>query len=343
MDPGAANKGRLMAHLADRLGVRLMHHAPGAARVTGSVEKAHDLVRMHFETRLRFVDRALVDLDWLNERVAEFCAAYCSSAVHSRHKATRFAKWLEIREEQLRVGASLEALREAAVTEPETRRVSNTRTVSYAGRTYDLALVPGTAPGLKVSVVSNPFRAPAIDVLFTDVDTGEQTWHVVEPMKTDEHGFREGAPVWGEEVRTAAYTDVDHTRTRLQREAYRVGDGLPTLKEAEHARKTHQQAYAGAVDAFADVRATEVPTYIPKRATLIDLPQRRVEARRITVVEACRQLRARLGAAYSPQVFAEVQAQFPEGVPEDQLDALQARYTPPAADDALRAFGGGEL
>ncbi len=341
MDPGAANKGRLMVNLAKRLGVRLIHHAPGAARVTGSVEKAHDLVRMHFETRLRFVDRTEVSLDWLNEHVEQFCAAYCSEAVHSRYGATRYAKWLEIRQDQLRVGASLEALREAAVTEPETRRVSNTRTVSYAGKTYDLSLVPGTAPGLKVTVVSNPFRAPAIDVLFTDIDTGEQTWHVVEPLKVDEHGFREGAAVWGEDQRTAAYTDVDHTRNRLQREAYRVGDGLPTLKEAENARKTHQQAYAGVVDAFADIRATEVPTYIPKRATLIDLPQRQVQSRRITVVEACKLLRARLGAAYSPQVFGDLQAEFADGVPEDQLDALQARYVEHGRDP-LRAIGGGE-
>jgi len=339
MDPGAANKGRLMTHLAQRLGVRLIHHAPGAARVTGSVEKAHDLIRMHFEMRLRFVDRSLVDLAWLNEHLDSFCAAYCATAVHTRHGATRFGKWLEIREEQLRVGASLEALREAAVTEPETRRVSNTRTVSYAGKTYDLALVPGTVPGLKVTVVSNPFRAPAIDVLFSDIDTGEQTWHVVEPMQVDEHGFRDGAPVWGEETRTAAYTEVDHTRTRLQREAYRTGDGLPTLKEAEAARKSHQQAYAGKVDAFADVRATEVPTYMPRRATVLDLPQRRVEAKRITVVEACRQLKARLGAAYVPQIFSQLQAEFAEGVPEDQLDTLHARYAQPL-EDGQRASAG---
>src|SRR5574337_749413 len=47
MDPGAANKGRLMTHLAQRLGVRLMHHAPGAARVTGNIKKTHNLVHMH--------------------------------------------------------------------------------------------------------------------------------------------------------------------------------------------------------------------------------------------------------------------------------------------------------
>lgn len=342
MDPGAANKGRLMVNLAQRLGVKLLHHAPGAARVTGSVEKAHDLIRMHFETRLRFVDRKVVDLDWLNLNLQQFCAAYCATAVHTRHGATRFAKWLEIRAEQLRVAASLEALREAAVSEPETRRLSNTRTVSYAGRTYDLALVPGVVAGLKCTVVSNPFRAPAIDVLFTDADTGEQTWHVVEPMKVDEHGYREGAPVWGEEPRTAAFSEVDHTRSRLQREAYRTGDGLPTLKEAEAARKAHQQAYAGRVDAFADVRATEVPTYLPKRATVLELPQRRLEARRISVVEMCQRLKSRLGAAYLPQTFMDLQAEFGDGVPEDQLDALQARYVEHASDGLRAASGGAE-
>lgn len=341
MDQGAANKGRLMTNLAQRLGVKLVHHAPGAARVTGSVEKAHDLVRMHFETRLRFVDRREVDIDWLNRQVDAFCAAYCSQAVHRRHKTTRYAKWLEIREEQLRVAASLEALREAALSEPETRRVSNQRTVPWKGREYDLSLVPGTAPGLKVTIQTNPFRAPAIDVLFTCPDTGEQTWHVVEPVKVDEHGFREGAPVWGEEMRTAPHTDVDQTRRRLLREAYRTGDALPTLKEAEAARKAHKQAMAGVVDAFADVRATEVPTYIPRRATLIDMPQRRVESRRISVVEMCRRLRHRLGSAYVPQVFADLQAEFADGVPEDREDDLHSRYARPA-DDGLRATGGAE-
>lgn len=338
LDPGAANKGRLMLNLAKRLGMRLIHHAPGAARVTGSVEKAHDLIRMHFETRLRFADRREVTLAWLNEHVEQFCAAYCASAVHTRHGSTRYAKWLEIREEQLRVAASLEALRDAAVSEPESRRVSNTRTLQFRGREYDLALVPGTAPGLKVTVVINPFRSPAIDVLFTDIDTGAQTWHVVEPLQRDAHGFPAGAPVWGDEhPRAAAHTDIDATRGRLQREAYRTGDGLPTLQEAAARRKAQAQAYADRVDAFADVRAAEVPTYIPRRATLLELPQRDVVAPRLTVVQACRTLRARLAAAYTPQVFADLQTQFGEaGVPEDELDTLAARYAAPAADASRR-------
>lgn len=344
MDPGAANKGTLMRNLCKRLGVRLEHHKPGAARVTGSVEKTHDLVRMHYETRLRFVDPREVSLDWLNETVARWAASHCATRVHTRHGKTRYGKWMEIRAEQLRVAASLAALREAAMHEPETRRVDNDKTVSFNGQTYDLSLVPGVVAGLKVTVAQNPFRAPAIDVLHTDVDTGAESWHVVEPVQVDEHGFRAGAPVWGEDMRTAAYSDVDRARGDLTRQAYKTGDGLPTLEEAAKARKAHAQAYAGVVDAMADVKATQVPTYLPRATTPIALPERRVEARRITVVEAAIELKRRLGEAYTPQVYADLNARFPDGVPEDEIANLAAEFAAPikpAGDAGLRLIGGG--
>jgi hypothetical protein len=347
MDPGAANKGTLMRNYCKRLGIEPIWHAPRAARVTGSVEKAHDLARMHFETRLRFVNPHDVSLDWLNERIARWAAAFCAERVHSRHGCTRFGKWLEIKAEQLRVAASLDALREAAVREPETRRVSNDKTITFGSRDriYDLALVPGVVAGLRVTVAQNPFRAPAIDVLFTDADTGAETWHVVQPVALDEHGYRADGPVWGEDMRTAAHSEVDKARAAMNREAYRTGDGLPTLEEAATARRQHAQAFAGVVDAMADVDATQVPTYLPKRATPINLPQRQVQARLFTVAEAAIALKARLGTAYQPQVWADLSAEFAGGVPEDRMDELYARYAPAApaaeADHALRLIGGG--
>lgn len=337
MDPGAANKGTLMRNFCKRMSVKLEHHKPGAARVTGSVEKTHDIARMHFETRLRFVDPQEVDLDWLNANVSEWAASHCSNRVHTRHGATRYAKWMEIKAEQLRVPASLDALREAAAREPETRRVTNQMEIPFEGRRYDLRLVPGVVPALTVTVAQNPFRAPAIDVLFTCPDTGAETWHVVEPIKVDAHGFREGAAVFGDEVRTAAYTQVDHARNDLTRQAYRTGDGLPTLEEAAKARKAHAQAYAGVVDAMADVKATEVPTYLPRKVTPLALPERRVEARRLAVVEACIMLKRRLGGAYQPQTFTDLSNEFPTGVLEDQLDAIAERLLAPADDGEASA------
>lgn len=342
MDPGAANKGMLMRNFCKRTGVQLGHHAPGAARVTGSVEKAHDLVRMHFETRLRFVDPREVNLDWLNLLIGRWAAAYCTTARHSRHGLPRYAKWMEIEAQHLRV-ATLEALREAAVREPETRRVNNERVITFGSpaRSYDLRHVPGVVPGLRVTLAQNPFRAPAIDVLFSCPDTGAESWHVVNPVVVDSNGFREGSAFWGDEMRTAAHTGVDQARNSLTKQAYKTGDGLPSLEDAAKARKAHAQAYAGVVDAMADVNATQVPAYLPRRATPLPLPERRVEARRISVVEACIVIKGRIGGAYTPQVFPDLAAEFADGVPEDQLDTICARYVVPVEQASTNSLPGG--
>lgn len=354
MDPGAANKSHVVRNFARRLGIELIHHAPGAARVTGAVEKVHDLVRMHFETRLRFADPSTMTIDVLNDQVEQWAIAYCTTRIHTRHGRTRYGAWMEIAPEQLRVAASLEALRDAALKEPESRRVSNTKTISFATSkgvsTYDLTYVPGVVAGLKVTVAENPFRAPAIDVLFTDPDTGAETWHVVEPMKVDDYGFREGAAVIAEaHLRTAAYSQVDETRNAVTREAYKgvSPTGAPTLEEAARARKAHAQAYAGEVDAMADVKATQVPTFLPRRATPLALPQRQVEVHRLDIVTAAKRCKELLGPQYSPQVYAHLQATYGEaGVPENELEAVAALFRRATGDQAdgaqpLRAVGGG--
>lgn len=350
MDKGGANRGHLMRNFCKRTGIDLDWHAQGKARATGSVEKVHDLARMHFETRFRFREPADVTLDKLNADIEAWSASYCATATHGRHKQTRYGAWMSITAEQLRVAASLEALREAAVREPETRRVGNDKRITFGSpsRTYLLALVPGAAAGMKVTVVSNPFRSPAIDVLFTCQDTGEETWHVVEPEQTDAGGFPVDAPVWGEHMRTAAFSDVDRNRNALTRQAYKTGDGLPTVEQATAARKAHAAAFSGVVDSMADVKATQVPTYLPRRATPLALPERRVEAKRLNVVEACKQLKVMLGEAYTPQVFTHVQAHYGDpanpGVPEDQLESIRALFAPaqPVANNrftGLRAVG----
>ena len=46
------------------------------------------------------------------------------------------------------------------------------------------------AMGATYSIVRNKFRAPAIDVLYIDIDMHQETWHVVQPIKFDAHGYR---------------------------------------------------------------------------------------------------------------------------------------------------------
>jgi hypothetical protein len=340
MDPGGANKSQVMRNFERTAGFELRHHAAGAARVTGSVEKSHDLVRMHFETRFRFTNPAEVTLDMLNERIQSWAADYCSTRRHTRHGRTRFGAWMAILPEQLRVPASLQALRAGAVREPETRRVDNDMTVSYGGKTYDLRQVPGAVAGLKVTLQVNVFRAPAIDVRFVCPDTGAQSWHVVEPAQVTEWGFRVDGPVWGQDMRTAANSVVDDNRNALTRAAYKVGDGLPTLEEAARARKAHAQAFAGLVDPMADVQASPVPAYLPRRGTELALPERKVQAQLLNQVQALTILLQRMGSRYGPQVRDHVAATYPAGVPEDALDAIDALFAgTQAVPHGLRAVG----
>ena len=349
-DQGPANKSAAMALFCKRLGIEHLMHRPRNARATGSVEKAHDLARMHLETRFRFEDGAQVTLDKLNADASAWAAAYCSDRVHTRHGRTRFAAWMEISRYPgaLRMPASLEALREAATSEPQLVRVRNDKRIPFKGATYNLERVPGVIAGLQVMVAVNVYRAPSIDVACTDADSGEVTWQVVEPEVLNEWGF-DGQRVIGQGFKAPAKDVLDHARDAGLREAYRSGDGLPTLDEAEAMRRANKQAFAGRIDPLADVHATAVPTYLPRRATTVELPERRVVARRISWVEAAKLLKQRLGEQYTPQVYADLLRDFTEGVPEDEIDALAARYRGGGAGAStdggtvlpLRAVGGG--
>jgi hypothetical protein len=355
LDPGAANKGALFSNLARRMGVQVIINKVGNARAKGQVEKTHDLIERHFEGRFRFFEADQLTHEGINTALELWAAAYCSHRKHSRTGQTRYGLWMSIATEQLRVPVNAQTLRELVTTEPEPRRVSNTMTLSFAprqgagnggARHYDVSGVPGAVVGGKLPVVMNAYRAPAIDVAYTDEATGEQCWQTIAPLELDEAGFRTDAPVIGVDKRIAAHTDVDRNRGRITREAYKpVGAPLPSLEEAAKARKRHEQAYAGVVDPMADVRATVVPTYMPRRGVALDTgPVREVAEPLMSVIEACKRLRERLGDAYTPAVYAWVSAKFADGVPESRIDAICVQFAQPCVDDTqisgLRAVGG---
>jgi transposase InsO family protein len=355
MDRGPGNTSKEWLNFARNLKVRVEHHAPGVANATGSVEKFGDLVERGYEGGLPFMDRDTITIDSLNAGVEAWCAHWCSTKVHTRTKEPRYATWLRIKAEQLRTVPNEAVLRELVTSEPVTRRVENDRTLSmsvkpYGSRTYSLEHLPEIPTGQKVLLQVNAYRAPSIDVRMVNRETGEETWHTVAPVETDEYGFAADAQVFGEGYRQAAYSQVDRNRNQAVREAYRAPgaplSALPSLEEAAKARKRHAQAYAGVVDPMADVHATPVPTYMPRRGTALETgPLREVEPVLLSVVQACARLRTMLGETYSPTVYQWVSAKFAGGVPEPQLDAICAQFAaPPAEDDAasggLRAVGG---
>jgi len=350
LDKGPGNTSHLLTNFARNLRIeQVIHHATGNARAVGSVEKTGDIWERHFEGRFRFFDPEDLSLERINALGCEWAAHYCTHRNHTRLGEPRYSAWMRITPEQLRVPASPEILRELVHSVPEQRRVGNDRTITYAckgigQRRYDLSVIPGVVVGGKVNVCVNAYRAPAVDVQITDADTGAQTWQTVAPIEMDTAGFPIGAPIIGEKFRTASNTPVDEQRNLLRREAYRAGPdaALPTLLDAELARKRHAQAYSGVLDPMADVRAAPPPNYLPRRGTDLPTPARTVAPVVLTIVDACKRLKAELGEAYTPQVYTWLCEAHPQGVAEPELPALVERWRAPQreAAPALRLAGG---
>lgn len=351
LDPGAANKSHMFKQLCDRLRVRLNINKPGNARAKGQVENSHNIIERHFEGRLPFM--STLDLETLNAHCDRWQAAYNSTRRHSRHGQPRYSMWMRITAEQLRIAPPMELLRELVTTVEETRRVSNTMTVSYAvkgygSNDYDVRYVPGVMPGQTLTLCVNPYRAPAVDVQYVDKATGEISWVCVEPVAKDDAGFALSAPVIGEEYHAMPNTVADTTRNELLKAAHNV----TTLEAAEKAKKARAQPYAD-VDVMADVNATPVPAYLPRKGTALEVEKRALAAVRITCVEATKRIKTMAGAAFNPGTYAWLAARFgDEGVPEDQVESLAAQLGMRAAQpetaadtptvfEPLRAVGGG--
>lgn len=256
---------------------------------------------------------------------------------------------MTITADQLRIAPSVEVMRELATTHPKGCRISNNLTISFVTRgfgrhDYDLRFLPGVMAGSKVEVVVNPFRMPAINVAYTDESTGERCWIVVEPIARDESGWREDAPVIGQELRSAPRSQVDHNRDEVMVAAF----GGANAEEAALRQEKNALVFDGRVDPFRRFVEAELPAYLPRRGTALETERRVVEASKLSVAEAAKRLKDALGEHYSPDVYKWLQTKFQDGVPEDQLDGLAKQFGPtrtspveaPAATPALRIVGG---
>lgn len=351
MDMGSANTSATTLNMLDRLDVRYIISERHNSRSNGSVEKAHDMVERGFESTLRFTH--VKDLADLNAKAVTWSNWFGANKVHTRHQKTRHDAWMMITAEQLRVAPSIELMRELATTNPKQRRVSNNLTVDFAVNgfgtaDYDLRFVPGVMAGSKVEVVVNPFRAPAINVAYIDESTGEQCWMTIEPTARDEMGWREDAPIIGEQLRTAPRGQVDQNRDRIMSTAFGGADA----DEAAKRQEKNGLVFEGRVDPYKRFEEAKLPAYLPRKGTDLHADKRVVEAQRLSWVAAAKRLKDQLGPHYTTEVFAWLKARFPEqAVPEDQIAGIAAQFMPaakPAVDapaassgPALRVVGGG--
>ena len=349
MDRGCANTSAPTLNLLERLQVRVIVHERHNSRANGAVEKAHHIWEVGFESSLRFA--RVAGLEDLNEKALKWANWHGATAVHSRYHRTRHDAWLLISAEQLRVAPPLEAMQAAVTTKPETRRVSNDLDITFAVKShgvqrFDVRYVPGVMAGSKLQVALNLFRSPAVDVGFADDVSGELQWMTIEPLQYGSDGRRADAPVIGEELRAHHRGLIDKNRDAVLLASYGGADA----KEAASLQEAGALVFGGTVNPWAAADQAELPSYLKKRGTELDMPRRHVVATVLTVIEICKRLRSELGDAYTPDVYAWVAARFPEGAPEDQVATIARQFASlttgqPVADNkftGLRAVGGAQ-
>jgi transposase InsO family protein len=314
-DQGSAFKSGPFMNFCDQLDIKLQHHKPRNSRATGQVENSQNIVERGLEGTLRFLDPETITMASLNALADVWMHWFNGTRKHTRHGMTRYSAWSMITAEQLRMPPNEELLRALPSSAPEQRRVSNDMLVSFAvkgygSHDYDVRYVRGAAPGEKLLVAVNPFEAPAVKVASVDQDTGELVWQTVQPLVRDQFGFDAGAPILGQSYRAMPLTAIDENRNAIARQAYATEAGPATLEEADKARRSKAAPYLGQFDPTADLKAAQVPAYIPRRGTEHPLQARQAEVPRLTVVEACKRLKALLGEQYSPKVYAWVNQRF---------------------------------
>lgn len=334
MDMGSANTSGLFKQLARRLQVEVIAHAPGNARATGQVENAQNLIERTFESGLRLTPAR--DLEHLNTLALRWVTWFNGTQVHSRHGSTRFDMWMTITAAQLRVAPSPELCRQLVNHTPERRKISNTLTVSFGGREFDVRAVPGVVVGETVFVAINPYAADSAVVVETDA-AGAEVLHTVPLVARSEAGFRADAPIIGEGFAAQADTVVDANRKQVERAIM----GAATDEAAEAARKAKAVPFGGRIDPFKKIDQAPERTFLPRsgealqvRATTSATP---APARLLTHFEAGRWLNAN-GVQMDATGYAKLREWHTDGVPEDQLASLKDRLTTRAA---LRVVAGG--
>lgn len=332
MDPGSAGAAGAFKNLLRRLLVEPVVNEVGNARAKGQVENAHNLVECDFESGFKLT--AVPSIDWINAKAAGWMRWYNSTRLHSRHGKSRYAKWMEITQAQLRIAPAPELCRELLTHEPETRKVNQFLQVSFAGREYSVANVPNVMVGEKLLVTHNPYAAGAAYVLTHDTTGAEQLIEIAEATR-DAHGFFDSAARIGREHKRPADTVLETNRKAVERYAM----GADTDEQAAAARKAKQLPFGGALDPYKHHDDLPDVAQLPRRGHQLQAAASTVTApaRLLSAFEASAEL-SRLGVVMTREIAGYMREHYADGVPEDQLQALQERFTLRAG---LRVVAGG--
>lgn len=332
LDPGSANTGAVFKNLCAALGVKVLINKPKQAWVKGQVEQANDLVECEFEQGLSFIP--VNSLDELNHECWRWMRSFNAFEIHTRTNMTRYEGWIRITNEQLRIAPPASVCKELAVTKPEERVVSPFLQVSYRGKDFDVSRIPGVMVGERLTITRNAWSdADSAQVLLMN-DEGHQVFHVVQAVQRNEWGFDVNGPEVGR-------TYKPHTPTIAQIAADEIEQlvmGVSSVEEAAAKRKAKALPFREGFDPFKPAADAVMPTYMPRRGTAMDIPTTRIEAVPLTHFAAAKLLKPMVGDLWTADSFAWLQSQYPDGIPEGELDTVADRFK--SARPGLRAVGG---
>lgn len=335
MDMGSANTSGLFVNFARRMGIKLLPHAAGNARATGQVEKARDQIERSFESQLSCAP--IADLAELNLRAREWAGWYNAHRIHSRHGKTRFAAWMQIHAEQLRIAPSRDVCLSLLTSHPEERKVKDKLRINFAGREFDVSGVQGVMVGEKLNVCTNPYSSDSVQILLKDAE-GNELIHQAPMVAKDDAGFAENANVIGEDYGRHADTVLDANRKEVERTIYDVS----TDEQAEEARKQRVTPFGGRIDPQKMMQQAPIPTYIPKRGEALDVKTTTVATpkpqRVLNTFEIVRELTNR-GITMNAQIAAMVRKDYANGATEEEVDGIVAKLNRPM----LRVVNGGAI
>ncbi|MFT3759010.1 hypothetical protein [Thauera sp.] len=346
-DKGSANTSSAVQNLLRALEVESITHAAGNARAKGGVEGGNNLVETQFESRLRF--DPVHSVEELNAAATAWAEAYNANAIP--HQDTRLRRngispvarydlWMKIRQDELRILPPVDVCQAFLEGKTRTRTVSRELTISFVhprtkgSRTYDLAGLAGICAGDKLEVSPLLFGDCAINLRVPRYD-GEDLVYRLEPVaeELDAFGRSLAAPVIGETYARRPDSDTDRSGKALDALLF---PGM-TAEQMDKARRSNATLMGGMVDAVRHLEHIEIPAALPRKGTDINLAAPVFEAPPLTHFEAAKALRSR--GVERPDLHPWLAAQYPDGVPESELDAIVAAMRGNTQPPRLQAVG----
>ncbi len=336
-DKGSANTSGAIRVALKALQVEAITHEAGNPRAKGSVEGMNNIVEKLFESRLKY--EPVSNVDELNEAVFAWCNAYNSDSIPHydsrlkrkgmRQPSARYALWQTIRKEQLRILPDEDVCRYLLSAEPQLRKVAPDLTVSIRHPVskkrehYDVSHLPNIYPKAEVMVSPLVYGDREVVVYVTDY-MGEEETYIVQPIAFDEFsGFRLDAAVIGAEMKSQPDTVVEKAGKAADAAAY---PGM-NQEEIDKAKDKNTVPFNGEIDAHSHLKHVQMPAYMQRRGSEMSVPDHvNVTTKPLTITEACKRLVTALGSpAEGVSYFSLVNEWYPDGVPEEEFNALVER------------------